>query len=290
MAEYPAVRTVFAPYDSGHRGVRMGAGPGHLRNNGLPRVLRSENRPSSTFVDVVAEADPPAEVAVAFELDRLVSEQVREAVAGGQFPLVLSGNCNTCVGTISGAGPRDLGVVWFDAHGEFNTPETTTSGFLDGMGLAIAVGRCWKAMAAGVPGFRPLPEENVAMAGVRDTDPAERERLGASGVALVGADGIGARGPRALAGALDDLRTRVGRVYVHLDLDVLDPREAQANGFPAPGGPGVDRLVAAVRLLGERLPLGAACISAYDPAYDAEGKTLRAALRLAATLAATAGK
>lgn len=118
MEKHPAVRTVFAPYDSGHSGLRMGAGPGHLWDNGLPRMLRSENRPSLTFVDVVPEADPPAEVQVAFELDRLVSEQVREAVAEGEFPLVLSGNCNTSVGTLAGAGPEDLGIVWFDAHAD----------------------------------------------------------------------------------------------------------------------------------------------------------------------------
>jgi arginase len=99
-------------------------------------MLRSENRPSLAFVDVVPEADPPAEVAVAFELDRLVSEQVCEAVAEGEFPLVLSGNCNTSIGTLAGVGPEGLGVVWFDAHADFNTPETTTTGFMDGMGLA----------------------------------------------------------------------------------------------------------------------------------------------------------
>ena len=151
MGGHVAVRTVFAPYDSGHRGVRMGAGPGHLWDNGLPELLRSESRPLVTFVDVVPESDPPAEVATAFELDRLVAGQVREAVSAGEFPLVLSGNCNTSVGTIAGAGPEGLGVVWFDAHADFETPETTTTGFTDGMGLAIVVGHCWKTMAEGVP-------------------------------------------------------------------------------------------------------------------------------------------
>jgi arginase family enzyme len=81
------------------------------------------------------------------------------------FPLVLAGNCNTAVGTLSGADPEGLGVVWFDAHGDFNTPETTTTGFIDGMGLAIAVGHCWKAMARGVSGFSPVLEENVVIGG-----------------------------------------------------------------------------------------------------------------------------
>jgi len=89
------------------------------------------------------EREPTAEVATAFELHGLVSNQVRRALGEGEFPLVLSGNCNiAAVGTLSGGGSYDLGVVWFDAHGEFNTPETTTTGFIDGMGLAIAVGHC----------------------------------------------------------------------------------------------------------------------------------------------------
>ena len=89
MAEHPAVRTIFAPYDSGHRGLRMGAGPDYLMEGGLPEMLRSTERASLSFAHVLPEVDPPAEVATAFELDRLVAEQVREAVAGGEFPLML---------------------------------------------------------------------------------------------------------------------------------------------------------------------------------------------------------
>jgi arginase len=279
MAEHPAVRTVFAPYDSGHRGLRMGAGPWHLWDNGLPQALRSENRTTSTYVDVVPEADPPAEVAVSFELDRLVSEQVRGAHAEGEFPLVLSGNCNTSVGTLAGVGPEGLGVVWFDAHADFNTPETTTTGFTDGMGLAIAVGHCWKKMAEGVPGFSPVEEGNVVLAGARAVEPPEGERLGASGVAVVGADRIRREGLRALAVALDGLRERVSRVYVHLDLDVLDPAEVgPANEFAPQGGLTAEDLQTALGMVRKRLRVAAAGIASYDPSSDADGRVLAAAL------------
>ncbi|HWS82515.1 MAG TPA: arginase family protein, partial [Rubrobacter sp.] len=177
MTEYPAVRIIVAPYDSGFRGLRMGAGPDCLMEGGLPEMLRSTERPSLSFVRVLPEVDPPAEVAVAFELDRLVAAQVGEALEGGEFPLVLSGNCNTAVGTISGLGASDLGVVWLDAHADFNTPETTTTGFTDGMGLAVAVGHCWKEMARGVSGFSAVAERDVVLAGVRTVEPAEEQRL-----------------------------------------------------------------------------------------------------------------
>jgi len=198
---------------------------------------------------------------------------------------VLSGNCNTAaIGSLSGAGPEDLGVVWFDAHGEFNTPETTTTGFIDGMGLAIAVGHCWKEMAKGVPGFSPIPEENVVMVGVRAVDVAEQERFDASGVTLVGPDAE-SQGLRSLADALDGLRSRVGRVYVHLDLDVLDAAKVgKANEFATHEGMEVGQLEAALGMVRERFAVAVAGIASYDPSFDTEGRVLRAATAGARTL------
>jgi arginase len=286
MAEHPAVRTIFAPYDSGHRGLRMGAGPDYLMEGGLPEMLRSTERPSLSFAHVLPEVDPPAEVATAFELDRLIAEQVREAVAGGEFPLVLSGNCNTAVGTIAGLGASDLGVVWFDAHADFNTPETTTTGFTDGMGLAIIVGHCWKEMAGGVPGFSAVAERDVVLAGVRAIEPAEEERLAASDVSVVGADRIGLEAPGNLEVALDGLKSRV---YVHLDLDVLDPEKAgKANEFATAGGLSAEDLKTALGLVRERFAVAAAGIASYDPAFDPDGRVLAVALACARILTAPA--
>ena len=282
MAKHPAVRTVLAPYDSGHRGLRMGTGPDHLMEGGLPEMLRSSERPSLSSAHVFPKVDPPAEVATAFELDGLVAEQVREAVAEGAFPLVLSGNCNTAVGTISGLDAADLGVVWFDAHADFNTPETTTTGFTDGMGLAVAVGHCWKEMARGVPGFTPVVERDVVLAGVRTMEPAEEERLAASDVSVVGADRIGLEGPGALEEALDRLEDRIGKVYVHLDLDVLDPEKAgKANEFALAGGLSTEDLKTALGMVRERFAIAAAGVASYDPAFDADGRVLAVTLACA---------
>jgi arginase len=285
MEDHPDIRIIAVPYDSGHRGLRMGAGPEHLLDNGLGEGLRSDGRGLSVTT-VRHEREPAAEVATAFELHGLVSGQVRRALAEDEFPLVFSGNCNTAaIGTLSGAGPGDLGVVWFDAHGEFNTPETTTTGFIDGMGLAIAVGHCWKAIARGVPGYFALPEQNVVMAGVREVDPAERGRLDASGVTVIDADRMQEQGWRTFAAALDDLKTRVGRVYVHLDLDVLDAgKVGKANEFAVEGGPDAEELAAALGMVRERFKVVAAGIASYDPTFDADGRILRAAIASARAL------
>jgi arginase len=162
----------------------MGAGPEHLLSNGMEGVLaatgheiRSEVlQPTSTF---------RAEIATAFELFGMIAKRGHEATDSGRFPLVLSGNCNATVGVIAGltgVSPKEeeVGLIWFDGHADFNTPETTTSGFLDGMGLATAVGHCWAEMVGTVPAFRPVREENVVLIGSRSATQAEKERLWAS--------------------------------------------------------------------------------------------------------------
>ena len=276
MGCYPEVRVIVVPYDSGHHGLRMGAGPEHLVEGGLGEALRTKGQ---SFATVRPQTDPPAEVATAFELDALISEQVRGALADGRFPLVLSGNCNASVGTIAGADPEGLGIVWFDAHADFNTPETTTTGFTDGMGLAVAVGHCWRKMAESVPGFSPVAAEKVVLAGAREVQPAEEQRLASSKVAVVGADRIGREGLRALAGALDELRTKTGRVYVHLDLDVLDPAKVgQANEFAPEGGLSTEELLAALGMVSGRFDVVAVGIASYHPTFDADGRVLGAAL------------
>jgi arginase len=288
MADHSTARVVVVPYDSGHRGVRMGAGPKHLLENGLAEALGSVGRRVRSHA-VHPEGDPPAEVAAAFELDRIVSGEVRRATAEGEFPLVLSGNCNASVGTIAGAGPEGLGVVWFDGHADFNTPETTATGFTDGMGLDIAVGHCWKRMAGGVPGFSAVPEENVVLAGVREVEPAERDRLAASRVTGVGADLIVREGLGVLAEALDGLRGRAERAHVHLDLDVLDPgKVGKANEFAPEGGLDAEELLAALRMVLERFAVASFGIASYDPAFDADDWVRGAALACVGLLASPA--
>jgi arginase len=177
--------------------------------------------------------------------------------------------------------------VWFDAHADFNTPETTTTGFTDGMGLAIAVGHCWKGMAAGVPGFSPVVEENVVLAGAREVEPAEQERLAASGVAVVGAERVRREGLHALEASLNGLRGRVGRVYIHLDLDVLDPTKVgRANEFAPEGGLTAEDLVTALGMVRKRFCVAASGIASYDPTFDSDGRVLGAALACVGLLTA----
>jgi arginase len=275
------IRIIAVPYDSGHRALRMGRGPEHLLENGLSEALRSEDRKVRSAT-LLPESDLMVEVATAFQLNRQVSGEVHGALAEGEFPLVLSGNCNTSVGTLSGVDPEGLGIVWFDAHADFNIPETTTTGFSDGMGLAIAVGHCWEAMARSVPGFSPVAEDRVVLAGARDVEPAERKRLAASEVTVIGSDRIEQEGLQVLGTVLDELEARVGRVYMHLDLDVLDAvKVGRANEFASENGLSAEELEAALGMVRERFAVAACGIASFDPAFDLGGRVLGAAISCA---------
>jgi arginase len=203
-------------------------------------------------------------------------------VTQGSFPLVLSGNCNSALGTVSGIDPSRLGVIWFDAHSDFNTPETTISGFLDGMGLATITGHCWTKLVTTIPGFVPIPEKHVLQIGVRQMDQEEQERLKQSQILLVRGEQVRQVGIReSIAGALHALRSRVERVYVHIDLDVFDPqRVGRANSYAEPNGLSVDEMEEALSMIAHQFLIAAAGFASYDPGCDQESKLFHAGVRL----------
>ena len=150
--------------------------------------------------------------------------QVDDALTAGNVPLLLAGDCSVALTTLPAALRHrpDARVLWLDAHGDFNTPQTTASGFLGGMCLAGATGEWATGLAD------PVPPERVVLAGVRDLDGGERELLERSPVTVIGASAVETL--VAVKNALDG-----EPVFIHLDLDVLDPQHFPAQ-FPAPGG------------------------------------------------------
>ena len=163
-------------------------------------------------------------------------------------------------------------LFWFDAHGDLNTPETTTSGFMDGMGLAVATGLGWQRLAASVPGFQPVEPRDTYLLGVRDLDPPEAAHIRESGTTLVEVDQLPAELPRILGAA--SLADAVG--YLHLDPDVLDPSVGRANYLPVPNGLSVAQLTATVAAIRARVSLRAACIASYSPEDDRDQAVARA--------------
>jgi arginase len=268
------IHTILVPYDSGHRAARMGRGPLHLSKHGASDRLRAGGHEVvESVVDVTTTF--PTEVGTSFELYRSVASQVARAISDGAFPMVLAGNCGSSLGTVSGvriATPNDasdVGIIWLDAHADFNTTETTATGFLDGTVLAALTGRGWHTLTASIPGFRPVSDAHVVLVGARDIDPGEEQLLAASRVMRVEASRMQADGARAaLDSALTELARRVSRVYLHIDLDVHEPSAAQANQYAVPGGLAADTVRELVRVAGEQFSIVAAALTAYDPSYD----------------------
>ncbi len=149
------LRLIQVPYDSGGRNRRMGQGPIRFVERGaLERV--NEIAGSVEPVAIEFKEDFPIEISTTFGLLRAIAHQVGVASNQGRFPLTLAGNCHSTVGALGGIESNKYGLVWFDAHGDFNTPETTTTGFMDGMPVAMAVGHCWKALTSSITVYERL--------------------------------------------------------------------------------------------------------------------------------------
>lgn len=269
---------VQVPYDSGHRGRRMGAGPLRIVEAGLLGALAGRGA-EARLASVDLDTDFPTEIDSGFRVVRAVKDRVEDAVSEGRFPLLLAGNCMGSLGAL--AALVEPTVFWFDAHGDLNTPETTRSGFLDGMALSILMGRCWRPLAAEA-GVVPVPEERIHLVGARELDPAEDEFLASSSVHQW--DGAEA-GPAGDGGG--------GICYLHIDLDVLDPTVGRANWYSAPGGLSVEGLLGVVERIAERHRIGGLALTAYDPSADGEGRIAAAAIRIAGEvvdLAAAGGR
>ena len=216
-------------------------------------------------------------------------ERVATAVAGETGPVaVASGDCTTSLGVLAGlqrAG-RDVAVVWFDAHADFHTSATTTSGYLGGMPLALAVGLGDLTLPRALR-LRPVPEQRVVLVDARDTDPGEQLLLQGSAVTRT---------------TVADVLSQVpdGDLYVHVDVDVCDPAGLPGLLYPADGGVAVAELLAAVRGLtgtGRVVALGVAATWHHrspaalpDLLYPAEGGVQPAELLAAVEGLAATGR
>jgi arginase len=180
-----------------------------------------------------------------------VGRAVAAASGRADMPVILSGDCTTSLGIMAGlqrAG-TDAGIVWFDAHGDVQTPETTSSGYVGGMPLRLLTGYRPELIATAL-GLRPVAEQRAVLAGARDLDPPEAEYLAGSAIVRREVTDL----------SLADLPD--GPLYLHLDLDVVDPADLPGLRFPTPGGPRPAEVAGALRLVlgtGRVAAAGIAC-------------------------------
>jgi arginase len=275
------VSLVQVPYMLGDERHGAAAGPGRYVAAGAEELLaaaghavtveRATRRLPGPFVD-----GPRASAAVNEDLAAVV----RRAVSTDALPIVLAGSCDASLGVLGGFDHTGCGIVWIDAHADFNTPGSSVSGFFPGMALAVLTGHCHRELWAQIGDNEAVPEASTLAVGVRELSPdAERERLERSRVQVVAWRAGQPQGD--LEAALDRLAIRVREVYLHIDNDAFDP--AVAPGVvddPVPGGLSMEQMEHVVRGTAERFRLRAVTLATYNPERDEEDKTLRAGLRL----------
>ena len=255
-------------YDSGHQNLRMGRGPGFLLRSGVAAALADRGHEiQHSAVDLGPGCHP--EIVSSVEIMKQVGRAVSTAEATGFFPVTLSGNCSAAVGAVSGLHGDQLGLLWFDAHGDLHTADTTGSGFFDGTSFAMLLGKAWPQLASTIPGFRPIPSSRVALVGGRDLDGPELRHLDQWAISHYSTADCKSSD---LLGSLAAFAERLDSIYLHIDLDVLDPSELVANAFTCPGGLSLKQLLHGLTIVGERTTVRGLGLASYDPSTDKAGR------------------
>lgn len=216
------------------------------------------------------------------------SDIVKQNEKEGYFTVGLLATCPSMPGLVAGlqhsgknGQPLRIGMLWLDAHPDFNTPETTRSGSLGGMPVAVATGRALKVMRHDAHLDTPLRDEDVVMGGVRLIDPLERRMLDSSRIERVSVDDLRDASPAVFA-QLNRLSKNVDKIYVHIDMDVLDPREVMAHVNKVPNGPSSEQLARLFEQIFRRYPKASAIGFATIPPTDSGGLSIAALNRMIA--------
>jgi arginase len=214
------------------------------------------------------------------------AELVEKNERDGYFTVGLLATCPSMPGLVAGLqhsgptrAPIRIGMLWLDAHPDFNTPETTRSGSLGGMPVAVATGRALQRMRLDAHLDPALADSQVVMAGVRLIDPLEQQLLDSSRIQQLSVDDLRRATPAVFA-QLDRLSRTTDKIYIHIDMDVLDPREVEGHQNKVPNGPSSEELARLFEMIFSRYPTASAIGFATIPATDEGGLSLAAVNRM----------
>ena len=287
-----SVRIIGAPMDLGQtrRGVDMG--PSALRYAGLQSRLASWGH--EVFDEGNVSVPNPEEEVAEGSARRLkavttVCQDIYQiglqCVAKDDFAIYMGGDHSISIGTVAAAAQTEsIGLIWVDAHGDFNTPETSPSGNIHGMPVAVLTGQGSEPLVnLGYPGVK-VHTSHIVQIGIRDLDPTEKERLTHSGVNVFTMRHVDEMGIASVARqALDRLR-HLTRIHVSLDMDGLDPSEAPGVGTPVPGGLTYREAHLLMETLGDNGRVGSLDVVEINPILDMGNKTAELAVELIASL------
>jgi len=284
------ISLIGVPMDFGQdlRGVDMG--PAAVRYTGLIARLRELGHTVRDRGDVPipirddAVPEPVPGNTYVEEITRIcqaIYALGRQVISTGDFPLFVGGDHSIAVGTVAAASAKEpLGLIWVDAHGDFNTPDTSPSGNIHGMPLAILMGEGHPDLVnVGRQGPKVLPE-NVVMIGLRDIDPKEKKRLKASGVTVFTMRDIDEQGISTVANKAVMKFAHMKRMHLTLDMDALDPVEAPGVGTPVSGGITYREAHLLMEILADSKKMGSMDLVEINPILDVANKTAKLAVEL----------
>jgi len=292
LATHAAVKVdvIKNPYSGARNSPELSTNPDYIHAAGLERLIGEWGgeliRP---IQDVRLNAEQERQYG---EWNRMAlananfADVVREGLQDDLITIGLEANCNDLLGMLSGlkydsdGNSRRVGLVFIDAHGDFNVPETTLSGMLGGMPVAVAAGHALHNVRKTTGLEEPLPMSDIVWGGVRDLDPLEADRFTEHEAQQFSVQDVRELSAN-LRKQIDDLADRVDVVYVHIDMDVLDPAEVPGHSLTVADGPSSKDLAAAMTLMFENpktVALGIASTPAFN--LDPDGVSRQAALNL----------
>lgn len=289
----PRLELITVPYRYDVREQGLGAGPGALLRAGLVERLRGSGCEILGPEEAALPSEERAEGRIAVNIGRLgahTAALVGHARAAGNGALVLAGDDTVGIGVVSGVQQADgagtaIGVVWLDAHGDFNTPETSFSGILAGMPVAILAGLAGPLWREAAQLAVPVPTDRILLAGVRDLDEKEETLLRSTDVRVVTTRELTDGG--SFAAAVERLAKVCTHLVVQVDLDLLDPRFVPSASTPAGQGVTLDAAVAALRTVLGTGKVAALGVAGLNPGGGQRGErsiqTARALIEQAVT-------
>lgn len=286
------IRIIGVPMDLGQsrRGVDMG--PSAARYAGLQ--ARLERLGHTVFDEGNVQVPNPEETVAQTGIKRLktvtavcqnIYDIARKCVLADEFAIFLGGDHSISIGSIAAQSQDEpLGVIWVDAHGDFNTPESSPSGNIHGMPVAALVGEGPEPLVnVGTTGAKLKPRQIVQI-GIRDLDDPERERLARSGISVFTMRHVDEMGMASVARQAIDRLRHFSRIHVSLDMDSLDPEQAPGVGTAVPGGLSYREAHLLMEILGDSGRVQSMDIVEINPILDTMNRTAELAVELAASL------
>ena len=290
QGEQLRVALIKMPYTGARNVPELSTNPDYLEAGGIADSLRAmgiDLKPTATIRLTAEEEKDYGEWHRMGMANGHLADLVAENVRAGYLHVGLLGNCTSLLGTLgglqkSGPGrrPRKVGLVFIDSHGDFNTPETTLSGMLGGMPVSVAAGMSLRNLRLESKLEPALPTRHIVMGAVRDLDPLEEDLVLRSNIEMITVDDIRQRSEH-LHRQMQRLSETTDVIYVHIDMDVLDPDEVPGHPLTVPNGPTSRELADALTAMFRYEKVAALGIASTPAgARDPDGVSRRAAYNL----------